>query len=220
MGFMGGYVQRSIDRSKITTNNQFDGSGYNAALLTGESLINYSLGYWDGSAGMSFNSGLGSEENPNNNLFLGVAYHHFNRPKNSFYRRPGIELQPKWVFSTGIKFQLAERSYFTIQGDYSKQGTYTETIGGVLYTMVLDDLNELNSGYNIHFGALLRWKDAVIPVIKVDYKPFSFSLSYDINTSQLRTASQGRGGFELSISHVSFFDRSNSTRDAVLCPRF
>ncbi len=220
MGFMGGYVQRSIDQSKITTNNQFDGSGYNAALLTGESLVNYSLGYWDGSAGLSFNTGLGSEENQNNNLFAGIAYHHFNRPKNSFYHSPGIELMPKWVYSLGVRFQLAERSYFTLQGDYSQQGNYKETIAGVLYTMALDDLNEANSKYNIHVGAMLRWKDAIIPVVKVDYKPFSFALSYDINTSQLRSASQSRGGFEFSITHISFFDRNNSTRDAVLCPRF
>jgi type IX secretion system PorP/SprF family membrane protein len=220
MGFMGGYVQRSIDQSKITTNSQFDGSGYNAALFSGESLINYSLGYWDGSAGLSFNSGLGNDENQNNNMYVGIAYHHFNRPKNSFYRRPSIELKSKWVYSAGIRFQLAERSHFTLQGDYSIQGSYTEAIAGALYTINLDDLNEVNSGYSVHFGAMLRWRDAVIPVVKIDYKPFAFALSYDINTSQLRTASQGRGGFEISISHISFFDRDNSTRDAVLCPRF
>ena len=34
LGIMGGYVQRRIDRSKITTNNQFDGSGYNPAYVS------------------------------------------------------------------------------------------------------------------------------------------------------------------------------------------
>jgi type IX secretion system PorP/SprF family membrane protein len=32
LGFMGGWVQRSIDRSKITTNSQYDGTGFNAGL--------------------------------------------------------------------------------------------------------------------------------------------------------------------------------------------
>ena len=219
VGFMGGYVSRSIDRSKITTNSQFDGSGYNPSLSNGETLVNYSLGYWDGSAGISFNTGLGDEDNTNNNMFIGLGYHHFHRPKNSFYRNPGIELDPKIVASFGIRFSLNDRSYFTLQADYSKQASYTETIGGLMYTVSLDDDLE-NSTYDLSVGALLRWKDAMIPMIKLDYKPFAIAFSYDVNTSLLRTASQGRGGFELSITHVSFFDRYNSTRQAVHCPRF
>jgi hypothetical protein len=48
----------------------------------------------------------------------------------------------------------------------------------------------------------------------------AISVSYDVNVSQLKTASQGRGGFELSISYQKYFDRDNSTKAAVLCPRF
>lgn len=218
-GFMGGFVQRSINSSKITTNNQFDGSGYNPLLGTGEPIINYSLGYWDGSAGLSFNTGIGNEDNENNNLFIGVAYHHFNRPKNSFYRNPEIELKAKWVYSLGIRFALSSKSFFTLQADYSKQGIFSEIIGGAIYTFALDDDLE-KSKFNFHFGTLIRWKDAIIPLLKIDYKPFSVALSYDINSSLLKTASQGRGGFELSITHISFFDRNNSTKNATLCPKF
>ncbi|MEI9908615.1 MAG: hypothetical protein WDO71_02480 [Bacteroidota bacterium] len=37
--------------------------------------------------------------------------------------------------------------------------------------------------YVIHAGTLLRWNDALIPAIKLDYNPFSFTLSYDVNIS-------------------------------------
>lgn len=218
-GFMAGYVNRSIDPSKVTTNNQYDGSGYNPALSNGEPLVNYSLGYWDGSAGVSFNSEFGNSESINNNFFIGIAYHHFNRPKNSFYKTPGVELNAKWVYSMGLRFTLNDKNYYTVNIDYSSQGSYKETIAGVMGTFALDDDIE-NGKYNLSFGAFIRWKDALIPVIKLDYKPFSIAFSYDVNMSQLKTASQGRGGFELSLTHVSFFDRNNSTKNAVLCPRF
>ncbi len=39
-GFSAGVVQRKIDRSKITTNSQFDGEGYNATLSDGENFSN------------------------------------------------------------------------------------------------------------------------------------------------------------------------------------
>ena len=44
MALMGGYVQRSIDRSKMTTNSQFNGADYDPTAATGESFSkpNYS----------------------------------------------------------------------------------------------------------------------------------------------------------------------------------
>ncbi len=217
MGVMAGMVQRRFDRSKITTNNYYDGNGYNPSLGDGETLTNSNFTYFDGSIGLSFNSTIA--EKPEDNYFIGVAYHHFNRPKNSFYKNPEVELQAKIVASAGIKFTLNETSYFTIHADYSKQGIYSELIGGALYSYKMGEDIE-NPKYTLHLGGFMRAKDAFIPVIKLDYQPFAFSFSYDANVSQLRTASQGRGGMELSISYTGFFDRDNSSKFVPLCPKF
>ena len=217
LGIMGGYVQRSIDRSKITTNNQFDGSGYNPALSDGETLTKFSYHYWDGSIGLSFNSSIQGSET--DYYFIGVAYHHFNRPVNSFYVNPPVELNPKLVFSGGVNLSINEISFITLQGDFSQQGDYSETIGGITYSRKLGD-DYTNPLYVIHLGGYLRWKDAFIPVIKLDYNPFSVAFSYDINISTLKTLSQYRGGFEISLTYAGFLDRNNSTKNAVLCPKF
>ncbi len=217
LGFMGGWVQRRFDRSKITTNNHFDGNGYNPSLGDGETFVNSSFSYLDGSVGMSFNSSIA--EKSSDNYFIGVAYHHFNRPKNSFYKNPDVELQAKIVVSTGVRFTLNETSYFTIQGDYTKQGPSSQTIAGALYSYKLGEDIE-NPQYTIHFGGFLRVKDAFIPVVKLDCRPFSFAFSYDATVSQLKTASQGRGALEFSLTYAGFLDRDNSSRNAVLCPKF
>ena len=217
VGFMGGYVQRNIDRSKITTNNQYDGTGYNPSLSDGESLTQFNYHYWDGSVGASFNSSIAGSTT--DNYFIGVAYHHFNRPKNSFYVNPPVELNPRLVFSAGVKFGLTEQSYLTINADASNQGSYNDVIAGATYSYKIGaDLD--NPDYTIHFGGYLRWKDAFIPVVKIDYNPFSLGFSYDANVSALKTVSESRGGFELSISYTGFVNRGSSTKDAVLCPRF
>lgn len=218
LGFMGGIVQRRLDRSKITTNNQYDGNGYNPAMSDGEVFINSNYSYLDGSVGMTYNSAL-SVNKPHDNYFVGVAYHHFNRPKNSFYQRPDIELSPKWVFSAGVRFTVSEQSYITFQADRSVQGTSKETIGGALYSIKIGEDYE-KPDYTLHVGGFLRWQDAFIPVIKLDYNPFSIALSYDVNVSELKTASQGHGGMELSVTYVGFFDRDNSSKNAVRCPTF
>jgi type IX secretion system PorP/SprF family membrane protein len=218
LGFMGGLVQRRIDRTKMTTNSQFDGNGYNPALADGESFVNDNFSYLDGSVGMTFSSAL-SPDRPDDNYFIGVGFHHFNRPKNSFYKRPEIELSPKWVYSTGVRFGVSETSYLTIQADHTTQGPSKETIIGAMYSIKIGE-DYQRPDYTLHFGSFLRLEDAFIPVVKLDYNPFSVALSYDVNVSQLKTASQGHGGMELSVTYIGFFDRENSSRNATRCPKF
>lgn len=211
LGFMGGVVQRRFDRSKMTTNSQYDGTG------DGESLTQPQYTYMDGSVGLSYNSNLSA--NPDNNFFLGAAYHHFNRPNNSFYRNANIELHPKWVFSGGLKFGVTDYAYMTIQADHSMQGGFRETVAGAMYGLkVGGDPDE--PAYTIHAGGFLRWNDALIPVIKIDYSPFSVAISYDANISKLKPSSYGRGGFELSVSYIGFVNRDRSAMNSYLCPRF
>lgn len=210
LGFMGGIVQRRIDRSKVTTNSTYNNG------TDGEYFNDASYLYADGAVGMSYNSNL--NDNPNNNYFLGVAYHHFNHPNGSFYRNANIELYPKWVFSGGIRFGVSEYAYVTVQADHSTQGPYTETVAGGMYGLKIgEDVD--NPEYTIHAGAFLRWNDAIIPVVKLDYNPFSVSVSYDANISKLKPSSYGRGGFEISVSYIGL-RKNNSSLDFSRCPKF
>ena len=217
MAIMGGYVQRSIDRSKMTTNSQFNGTSFDPNALTGESFPKSSYSYFDGTAGLSFNTQLG--ENIDNNMFIGLAYHHFNKSKKvSFYSDYNLEMTPKWVASGGLRMSTTDYSYITIEADYSKQGVNREIIGGVLYSMKLDD--PVNPKYLIHGGAYMRLNDALIPVLKVETTPIAIAVSYDVNISGLKKVSTGRGGFEISLTYQKFLDRYNSSSNATRCPKF
>ena len=211
MGFMGGWVQRSIDRSKMTTDHTYDNG------TDGETFVLPRYGYMDGSAGMSFNSTIGDDEKTT--YFVGLAYHHFNQPKASFYSNPTVAIKPKWVASGGIKFPVDETSYITLEADYSKQNEASEIVGGMMYSRKIGDDYD-NPLYTVHFGGYMRLNDAFIPVLKLDYHPFSVAISYDVNISTLKTVSQYSGGVELSVAYVGFLDRDNSTKNAVMCPHF
>ncbi len=217
LGFMGGLVQRRIDQSKITTNSQYNGSGYNGSLNNGENFTKPSYSYFDASVGMSFNTQLG--ENENNNIYAGLAYHHFNKSnKISFYGNTDLEMIPKWVASVGIKLNVSEESYCTLYGDYSNQGIYKETVAGLIYSYRLGDPKDAR--YVLHVGSMVRLKDALIPVVKIDVSHIAVSVSYDANISQLRNASFGRGGFEFALSYQNFNNKENSSSNAVRCPSF
>ncbi|MGG9972709.1 PorP/SprF family type IX secretion system membrane protein [Ferruginibacter sp. SUN002] len=217
VGFMAGIVQKSIDRSKITTNSQFDGVGYNPNWSDGESFNNPTYSYFDGSVGMSFNSQIGSKQE--NNYFVGISYHHFNRSaKTSFYNNSDNKLIAKWVASAGLRTNATESSYMTFHLDYSKQGPYTETIGGAMYSVRFGEVAKPQ--FVIHGGVVVRWNDAIVPIAKLDKGPISISLSYDANVSKLKSASKGRGGMELGLAYQKFFEKNNTTEGAARCPRF
>ncbi len=218
LGFMGGMVSRRLDRSKVTTNNQYiDGFGYNGSLPDGESFGN-NYAYFDAGVGLSYNASLGSRKE--DNYYVGIAYHHLNKPASAFYS--SIQHYPKWVASAGLKTTMGEMAYLTLSGDVSLQGSLAgriyQLIGGALYSRKLDDISR--PSYLLHAGVFLRWNDAIIPVIKLDYERFSLGFSYDMNISRLRTASQSRGGFEFSVSYRDFLNSRTSSKDVPRCPRF
>ncbi len=210
LGFMGGMVNRRLDRSKVTTNSQYDGFYYNGSLPDGESFLS-GYSYADMSVGMSFSSTLGA--NQQHNFFTGIGYHHFNKPVNSFYKN--ISHLPKWVFSAGVKLNLDNVTYFTFNGDMTTQTPFKEYILGGLYSKRLGE--DEGPMYTVHGGVYYRYNDAVIPVIKFDVRKISFGISYDINVSSLAPASKNRGGFELSISYIT--SRSHNV-PVILCPKF
>jgi hypothetical protein len=54
----------------------------------------------------------------------------------------------------------------------------------------------------VSLGGFYRIKDAFIIAANMDYRNFNVGLSYDINTSKLREATNRRGGFEISIIYI------------------
>lgn len=216
LGFMGGYVQRSLDRSKMTTNNQFNGVAYDGSLADGENLATGQLSYFDASAGMSLNAQIG--DNPANNFYAGLALHHFNQSqKISFHSAEKIAMQPKWVGSGGIRMALTDVSSLTFEADYMVQGTFRQFMGGAMVSWKLGDAED--NKYAIHAGAMFRMNDAIVPVAKLEFKPFSVALSYDANISVLRQTTSGQGGFECSVIYQKHRTR-NSSLDAVRCMQF
>lgn len=210
VGFMGGMVSRGLDRSRVTTNSQYDGFYYNGALPDGETFIG-TYSYMDMSVGMSFNSTLGADQQ--HNFFAGIAYHHFNKPVSSFYQN--VTHLPKYVFSGGLKLNFDEYSYLTLHGDILIQTPFKQAIAGGIYSKRIGDPAE--SFYTVHAGMFYRYNDALIPVLKFDIQKISVGLSYDINISSLATASRNRGGFEISLSYITARPRRTQT---IHCPTF
>ena len=85
------------------------------------------------------------------------------------------------------------------------QGQYQETVAGAMYGLKIGEDHD-HPEYTVHAGGFLRWNDAFIPTIKLDYTPFSVCLSYDVNVSSFSPATGGAGAYEISLI---YFGRIN-----------
>lgn len=211
LAFMGGLVQRRIDRSKITTDNTYD-YGWD-----GETNLYNQYSYLDGSVGLSYNANFANMDQ--DNYYLGVAYHHFNKPKNRFFAATKDELNPRTVFSGGITWASSEISTVKIEADYEKQGTFSQVRASVLYSYLFGQYYS-DPDYVLYGGVMFRSGDAVAPIIKLYYRPVTVSFSFDINHSRLRPASNGYGAAELSMVYTGFFDQFKGVIDRTKCPKF
>jgi type IX secretion system PorP/SprF family membrane protein len=219
-GFSAGVVSRNFDGQNLTFDNQYTGGRFVPGSATGERFTGLSRSFFDISTGLSFNTDL----TENSIIYIGASLWHFHKPQVNFFSTQ-LQLNPKWQFNAGIRSNLSPDLVLTAEANYLQQGPYNETIGGLglMYripnSMPYGTDNEL-AALAVGFGAYMRLGDAIIPYLQISYKHLDIGLSYDVNVSRLKVASQGRGGFELSLSYRGFVQQSSAAIRSVLCPRF
>ncbi len=216
VGFAGSYIQRSVDPSKMTLDNQWIG-GYDPNAATGETLVFQKVTHYDVSAGVSFNSSAG----PNNMViyYIGGAAWHVTKPKESFNPNENfIRLSTKYVGSAGATVRLSPQFGLMATANYSNQHPYEEVIfGGLLsFRQIMSETRAVQ----ISAGCFARWKDAIIPTMKVEYNTYSFTASYDVTTSSLKPSLNSKGGWELSVYARGKYKHKDNMIDRIECPRF
>jgi len=217
VGFTGGYMQYSIDESKATFNNQYVGGSYNAANPNGENLPNPKMTLWDLGAGINYNTSSGEDNKVT--YVIGVSAYHFTQPKLSYYRNPDVRMDMRLNGNMAVNLEVKENVSLQFQGNYAHQGTYQEIMVGGLVSW-----NALTQGsksiFTLSGGVMYRYKDAVIPVIKMKYKALAVAVSYDVNLSTLQEASNEQGGYEMTVFFSGKYRSKYDSWGKTVCPRF
>lgn len=216
VGFTGGYVQRSFDPAKITTNNQYQGGGFDPNAPNGEGQLNNKLNYFDFGVGVNFSGGAG--EYNQSSYFVGIAAYHLHQPKNSYYQNEEVRIAPRYNACAGLTYRFSDNYGLLMQADYQLQGKYNELVFGGLLHWKKPSEYASEPLFVAYIGSFYRLNDALIPVVKIDYMRLSFGLSYDVNVSKLSPASYMHGGLEFSVVKTGMFHENE--RGKTLCPHF
>lgn len=214
-GIMGGPVMQRFDPSKLSFDDQFVNGAYSPANPTKQVFTNTGFTYWDAAAGLNFSSIAGE----NTRYYVGIGLFHFTKPKVAFQKQYDIVLNPKWVVNAGLSTPAGDQNKLIIYADYFMQGGARQIQGGFLFNHDLLEGDE-DQKVSIAGGLFYRYNDAMVPVVKLDYYQFGIGLTYDVNVSKLKTASQYRGAYEVTLSYKAFRNGQNSSVDKVRCPAF
>lgn len=224
LAFMAGLRQQQFDPAKLILNDQFIATGngsFSIAPSSRQGFNNTNVNYFDFSAGLSYNGVMRDAID----YYIGAAMFHITQPKVGFFEDHTIMLNKKLTFNLGVSAPVTETDRVILYGDYFRQydnqfkpaGVSTSQFG-VMYSHDLYAVDDDRTSFSL--GMLYRVNDAIIPVVQWELSKFVIGASYDVNISQLVTASQYRGGFELTLSYRGLLNNQQSERRQVLCPRF
>jgi len=214
LGVQGSLVQRKVDFSKLIFSNQYNGSGYDAGMNSGEHIASQVFVYPDLAAGLNWSFttkdnlvGINKQKKAN----VGVAVYHINKPGQSYLGKNGDKLNMKYVFHgdflfgvSGTNIGIAPTYLFQFQGPVKEL-----TAGTVIKYYINEDSKYtgiiLRSSINI--GAFYRYKDAVIFSFSYEKRQqYSICVSYDLNISGLSKVTRLSGGPEITLK----FNTANS----------
>jgi type IX secretion system PorP/SprF family membrane protein len=204
-GIGGGVNYRTLNPSKLKWESQYDGYTYDALTPSNESIPNTTMLQADFSGGFVYHFAKSERyisSQDGTKFDIGFSAFHYNMPKYSF-GGTGDKQYPKFVghanFDIGVKNAGIA---FVPSAIYMRQGPSQEINAGFMFKYIIQDqavYTGLKKACAISGGIYYRVGDAIIPSLLFQYDKYALGVSYDLNTSQLTSASKAKGGFEISL---------------------
>jgi type IX secretion system PorP/SprF family membrane protein len=214
LGFNAGYANKQINTTNLKFPDQFDGNFFDSHMPTNVALARNNVGYLDMQVGMNF------AYFPTERIYVntGFAASHVNRPNESFFDNDGINNRVP-VRYTGFlngSFMINDQWIINPNAYVSLQAKASEIVAGANAHYNLSG----DGQYLMIAGLYYRHQDAVIPMIGLGYKDYTFSFTYDATISTLKNYNNTRGAFEFSLIKQGIMNPNKGRTRETLCPSF
>ncbi|MEO6759508.1 MAG: PorP/SprF family type IX secretion system membrane protein, partial [Saprospiraceae bacterium] len=229
LGAQYGKMGRKLDRDKLQFQDGFNNGSYNIPSSQDYGQIaTDNVNYTDIDAGVVLSSRLNKRMDFN----IGFAMYHIPEPNYGLVTAGGgtnPNPNPNPTPATGNS-DFARRAAF--HGQLNAALTDRFTLSPTFFYQTLSGADEITvqalGGYlfdpvkeiTINFGLGYRLGDAIQALAGAKYKSLTVGLAYDINTSDLNSASNYRGGFEIAANYIVKIYKNPVTKTKLLCPRF
>jgi type IX secretion system PorP/SprF family membrane protein len=214
-GFQGTYVNKRLDINKVYFTDQLTPLGFTGVTSEIFDSKQINISYVDINAGILYNGST----NGYNNFYIGASMYHINRPKESFQGGDYL-LSPRTTIQAGGKIPVGSYHSLNISTNYSMQAKAQNFVVGGAFSYNVNNTDE--NPTNLYIGAWTRisgvTNDAIIPYFGLEFSSIHIGYSYDINISDLKAASNSRGGNEISLIYIKKPVDPNAKK--LNCPRF
>jgi len=199
VGFGAGMLQKRVNPSSFKFDKQFvSGQGFDSNNDNGEVFLATTGAGFDLSAGVELEVPFSSLAS----LRGGLAIDHVNQPKFSFIEAQKTAVYTKWTGYAQLEFQASTLLTIAPRVAYRTQGPANELLLG------LEGAYQLNEQNSLKLGAANRLKDAFIVNAGIELNKLEIGMSYDLNSSGLKTASKGNGALEFMLIYT--FNRKDT----------
>jgi type IX secretion system PorP/SprF family membrane protein len=214
LGFNVGYANKQINTSNLKFPDQFDGKFFDNKLPTSLALTRNNIGYLDMQVGMNY------AYFPTDKVYVnaGFSAHHVNRPKETFFEAENVDnrIPMRFIGFLNASLMLNDQWIINPNAYVSTQAKAMEIVAGANA-----HYNLSGDGESILIGGLYyRYKDALIPMVGLGFKSFTFSFTYDATMSSLKDYNGTRGAFEFSLVKQGLFNQYQGNRKQSFCPTF
>ncbi len=214
LSFMGGPVFSQFDPTQLKFGDQYQNGTVNNGSMQPVKSNGYS--YWDLSTGLSYNTSF----NDKTRFYIAAGMSHITNPviKSTTGSVSGF-LSPRLSVNMGVHAPSGEQGHIFAFADFFSQNGSRQVLGGLMYGLNMRTYDDGEPDI-FYIGSFMRWGDALIPVVKMEFNHLSVGVSYDVNVSKLKVVSNWRGGLEMTIAYRGFTKIRNSMLDRVRCTRF
>lgn len=188
----GGYVQKSLDVTNLTFDDQYILGSYNSSNPTNESILKDKISYPDVGFGLLWYYNPNAKTNKIN-AYFGISGYHMNKPNESFISGNGF-LPPKYACIGGVKIIGGNKIDITPNIRYVGQNSSQELAAGLYLDYRFSEKAKLT------IGSWYRRQDAIAFLMGFEHKNFSLGYSYDVVTSEIAKVISGVDTHNISVS--------------------
>lgn len=209
-GVQGGVTQKSLEYQLLSFNNQY--SFYNGGYFDATAPSNENFGA-ESSLRPTVNAGVMyyyAKQQARFNPFIGFSAFNLLNTKETFFDQEN-RLPMRYYLHFGSRINFTETLYLIPKVFMSMQRNLFETTVAAEFGYYLK-----GSDIHILLGAIHRVNDAMVVTGGLRMSNFILKLGYDVNLSRLSTVSNGRGGFEISLTYLH---KKSEKVNEKICPR-
>lgn len=220
LGVQGYLVQKSLDVTKLTFEDQFDPASGGTPYNTNEMFSNQDLTYPDFNAGLMYSGRVGDFAT----AYAGFSYYHMTQPVETFLNSSyAHKIHSRYTAYLGGSFDLNENLVLYASGLYQQQAKASEVLLGAAVGFILNPGHDAEYQRNtiLYLGGWYRYGDAVAPYVGIEWTKMKIGISYDVNLSSFTPATNGNGAYELSLIFNGCINKREKGPDYnFACPKF